>query len=96
MASLWVGATALARSALGLRTLYWPSSRRSMKYLSAEERQELQRAADRSKTFVDVEELGGPQRELVAAFARKLDGLPDDFLEQIKKKVFKSSAGETP
>jgi len=57
---------------------------------------ELQRAADRSKTVVDVDGLPGSQRELVAAFARKLDDLPPALLEQIKKQVFKSVAGDVP
>ena len=45
-------------------------------------------SADRSKTYIDVDALEGSQRELVAAFARKLDDLPPEFLEQIKKMVF--------
>lgn len=57
---------------------------------------ELQRAADRSKTVVDIDGLQGSQRELVAAFARKLHDLPPDFLEEIKKQVFKSVAGDVP
>ena len=64
--------------------------------LTAPEARELEMAADRSKTFVDVESLPGNQRELVAAFARKLDDFPADFLEQIKKRVFKSVAGDLP
>ena len=57
---------------------------------------ELQRAADRSKNVVDIEGLQGGQRELVAAFARKLHDLPPEFLEEIKKQVFKSIAGDVP
>lgn len=57
---------------------------------------ELQRAADRSKTVVDIDGLQGSQRELVAAFARKLHDLPPEFLEEIKKQVFKSIAGDIP
>lgn len=64
--------------------------------LTRSEALELQRAADRSKTVINVDGLQGAQRELVAAFARKLDDLPSEFLEQIKKHVFKSTAGETP
>jgi transcriptional regulator with XRE-family HTH domain len=64
--------------------------------LTKAESLDLQKAADRSKTFVDVDGLKGTQRELVAAFARKLDDLPPEFLEQIKKHVFKSTAGEIP
>jgi len=64
--------------------------------LNALEARELQMAADRSKSIVDVEMLQGTQRELVAAFARKLDDLPPELLEQIKKRVFKSVAGDIP
>jgi transcriptional regulator with XRE-family HTH domain len=64
--------------------------------LNTDEAAELQRAADRSKSAVDVDGLHGAQRELVAAFARKLDGLPPDMVELIRKQVFKSTEGETP
>ena len=64
--------------------------------LSGLEAQELQRTADRSKSAVDVDALGGAQRELVAAFARKLDELPPEVLELIKQQVFKSTEGDVP
>ena len=64
--------------------------------LTQAEALELQRAADRSKTAVDIDGLQGSQRELVAAFARKLHDLPPEFLEEIKKQVFKSTAGDIP
>jgi transcriptional regulator with XRE-family HTH domain len=64
--------------------------------LTTAEAGELQKAADRSKTVIDVDGLHGSQRELVAAFARKVDVLPPEFLEEIKKRVFKSTAGEIP
>jgi transcriptional regulator with XRE-family HTH domain len=65
-------------------------------HLTRAEALELQRAADRSKTAVDIDGLRGSQRELVAAFARKLHDLPAEFLEEIKKQVFKSTAGDIP
>lgn len=64
--------------------------------LTPAEARELEMAADRSRAFVDVDRLKGSQRALVAAFARKLDDLPQDFLEEIKKRVFKSTADEIP
>ena len=64
--------------------------------LNEEEARELQRAADRSKKIVEIEDLKGSDRELVAAFARRLDHLSPEDLEEIKKRVFKSSADETP
>jgi transcriptional regulator with XRE-family HTH domain len=64
--------------------------------LTVAEAAELQKAADRSRSTIDVEGLRGSQREFVAAFARKLDDLPPELLEQIKKKVFKSTDGDIP
>lgn len=64
--------------------------------LTSDEAGELQKAADRSKSVVDVDGLRGPQRELVAAFARKLDDMPPEMLEQIRRQVFKSTGGEIP
>lgn len=64
--------------------------------LTAAEARELRRAADRTRKEVRVEKLPEDQRELVAAFARKLDELPNDLMTQLKKAVLKSSDGETP
>ncbi len=64
--------------------------------LTPTEATEIQRAADRSKAVVDIDGLQGSQRELVAAFARKLHDLPPEFLEEIKKLVFKSNTGDIP
>jgi Zn-dependent peptidase ImmA (M78 family) len=64
--------------------------------LSAIEIRELRRAADRTKKEVKVENLLEDQRELVAAFARKLDEVPPALMAQLKKTILKSSTGETP
>jgi transcriptional regulator with XRE-family HTH domain len=64
--------------------------------LSAEETSELQKAADRSRAEVRVDNVSAPNRELVAAFARKVDEMPTEFLDQIRQRVFKSSNGEAP
>lgn len=64
--------------------------------LTPTEAAELQRAADRSRTAIDIDGLQGNQRELVAAFARRLHDLSPEFLEEIKKQVFKSVAGDIP
>jgi transcriptional regulator with XRE-family HTH domain len=64
--------------------------------LSAAEIRELRRAADRTKKEVPVEELPEDQRELVAAFARKIDELPSDMMEKLKKIVLKSTDDEVP
>lgn len=55
---------------------------------------ELQRAADRTRSEVRVDRLSGQQRELVAAFARKVDEMPAEFLELLKKPVHKSLSCE--
>jgi transcriptional regulator with XRE-family HTH domain len=64
--------------------------------LTEPESGELQVAADRSRSSIDVDSLRGSQRELVAAFARKIDDLPPEFLELIKKQVFKSADTDIP
>ena len=64
--------------------------------LERDETEELQRAADRTRPEIRVDRLSGHQRELVAAFARKVDEMPPDFLDQLKKRVFKSASGESP
>jgi transcriptional regulator with XRE-family HTH domain len=64
--------------------------------LAAAEIKELRRAADRTKKAVTVEQLPEDQRELVAAFARKLDELPNDMLVKLKKIVLKASDDEIP
>lgn len=64
--------------------------------LSEEERNKLRRAADRTRKEVRVEKLQENQRELVAAFARKFDDLPDELLERLRAAVFKSLSSEHP
>jgi Zn-dependent peptidase ImmA (M78 family) len=64
--------------------------------LPAGEIKDLRRAADRTRKEVPVEELPEDQRELVAAFARKIDELPSDMMAKLKKLVLKSSDDEIP
>src|SRR5262249_41539216 len=64
--------------------------------LSAAEIRDLRRAADRTKKEVKVETLPEHQRELVAAFARKLDEVPPALMAQLKKTILKSSTGDIP
>lgn len=64
--------------------------------LSAAEIRDLRRAADRTRKEVKVETLPEDQRELVAAFARKLDAVPPALMAQLKKTILKSSSGEIP
>jgi transcriptional regulator with XRE-family HTH domain len=58
--------------------------------------EKLRRAEDKTKKEVRLDALSSENRELVAAFARKVDELPADLIDALKKKVFKSMSGETP
>lgn len=64
--------------------------------LNKEEVRELRAGKERTREDVNVKHLGGEQRELVAAFARRLDELPANLIEELRKKVLKSVAGEEP
>lgn len=68
---------------------------RAMK-LSAEEIRELRRAADRTRKEVRLDKLPEEDRELVAAFARKLDQVPAAMVAELKKIVLKCSSGDVP
>lgn len=64
--------------------------------LSAEEVRRLRSAAEKTRKEVRVDNLAGHERELVAAFARKLDDVPDAILKELKKIVLKSIDGDIP
>lgn len=68
---------------------------RAMK-LSTEELATLRKAADRTRKHVSIEKLPENQREIVAAFARRLDKVPPDMMAELKKIVLKSSDNEQP
>jgi transcriptional regulator with XRE-family HTH domain len=64
--------------------------------LSPTQSRELRGAADRTRKDVRVQGLSEDQRELVAAFARRIDELDEDMLVTLRRAVLKSTAGETP
>lgn len=64
--------------------------------INADEVRVLRRAADRTRKEIRVEALPDEQRELLAAFARKLDDVPAELMDQLKKIVLKSSSQDTP
>jgi transcriptional regulator with XRE-family HTH domain len=64
--------------------------------LSEAELRELERAADQARKEVRLDKMPADQRELVAAFARRLDSIPPELIEALKKVVLKSLAGEIP
>jgi transcriptional regulator with XRE-family HTH domain len=64
--------------------------------LSTEELATLRKAADRTRKHVSIEKLPENQREIVAAFARRLDKVPPAMMAELKKIVLKSSDNEQP
>lgn len=56
----------------------------------------LRKAADRTRQVVKIEKLPEDQRELVAAFARRLDKVPPDIMAELKKIVLKSMNEDQP
>lgn len=64
--------------------------------LNPAQAEELERAADKTRTEVRIDHLPLNQRELVAAFARKVDELPADLANQIKKLILKTVDSEIP
>lgn len=74
---------------------YVARSARAMN-LTAPEIRILQRAADQARKEVRVDKMPAEQRELVAAFARRLDEIPPDIMKALKNVVLKSVFGEIP
>ena len=65
--------------------------------LSTEELSKLRKAADRTRKYVTIERLPENKREIVAAFARTVDGMTADQLADLQTKiVLESLAGEQP
>ena len=68
--------------------------------LSPEETEEVQGAADRTRKEIPVSNLEGEQRELVAAFARKVNGFSESDLAKLREQIFKvglkSIGGDIP
>jgi len=64
--------------------------------LSQAELRDLQSAADKTRTDIRLDKMPAEQRELVAAFARRLDDIPADMMKALKKVVLKSLFGEIP
>jgi transcriptional regulator with XRE-family HTH domain len=55
--------------------------------LTAVELRDLRGAVDRTRKEVRVDDLRGDQREMVAAFARKIDDLSPTVLEQLRQEL---------
>lgn len=64
--------------------------------LTADQIRALEAAADQTRKEVKVDNLSHNDRELVAAFARQLDDVPQDLREALRRIVLKSQDGEIP
>jgi transcriptional regulator with XRE-family HTH domain len=64
--------------------------------LRAEYIAKLRRAADRTRKEIRVDNKTEEDRELIAAFARRLDEVPSAPIERLKKLLLKSISGEIP
>lgn len=64
--------------------------------LTAAQIRELRSAKDQTLKEVKVDHLPAERRELIAAFARRLDELPVGFLDEVRKRVLKSCDGDVP
>src|SRR5262249_31786237 len=64
--------------------------------LSVDDLGALRKAADRTRKEIRIEKLREDERELVAAFARRLDKVPPHVMAELKKIILKSSSGEQP
>lgn len=62
--------------------------------LTASEVKALRRAADQTRKEVRVDALPGAQRELLAAFARNFDDVPDDMIVQLRDRLGLKSNGD--
>lgn len=63
---------------------------------SAAELAAIRKAIDQTRKEVRLDDKKHEDRELIAAFARRLDELPPNTLEELKKLLLKSEAGEVP
>lgn len=64
--------------------------------LNIEQTSLLRSAVDRTRKEIRTDRLKEDQRELVAVFARRIDEIPDDMLEKLKKEILKSNGGDIP
>ena len=64
--------------------------------LTAAESRALRHASDRTRKDVRVDHLSPEQRELVAAFARKPNAVPDDVIVKLRRALLKSVSNEVP
>lgn len=64
--------------------------------LTKQEIAELTKAKARTNSFVSVKHLPAEQREMVAAFARRMDEIPSEILDEMRKSLLKSMDDEIP
>jgi Zn-dependent peptidase ImmA (M78 family)/transcriptional regulator with XRE-family HTH domain len=64
--------------------------------LGAAETKSLRSAAEQTRKEVRVDHLRAEQRELVSAFARRMDDVPANIIDGLRKSVLKAENGESP
>jgi transcriptional regulator with XRE-family HTH domain len=64
--------------------------------LTTEEARSLRSAKEKTLKEVRVDHLASEQREMIAAFARSIDDIPEAVLEQLRNSIFKSTDDEVP
>jgi len=64
--------------------------------LSTEELSGIRKSVDRTRKEVRVDDKKEDDRELIAAFARRLDEIPQDDLDKLKNLLLKSKDDEVP
>jgi Zn-dependent peptidase ImmA (M78 family)/transcriptional regulator with XRE-family HTH domain len=64
--------------------------------LSSTQVRELNSAQVQTRKEVRVDHLRGDQREFISALARRLEDLPQNVIDDLKKKYLKAGAGEVP
>jgi transcriptional regulator with XRE-family HTH domain len=93
MSSAFVSAVETGRKPIPIG---YPAMAGAAMGLSREEIERLERAADKAKSQISLENLSSDKRELLAAFARRPDDVPQHLLDELRKAVFKSSGSDIP
>lgn len=64
--------------------------------LTPEQHRQLRSAKDQTIKEVRIDRLSADNREMVAAFARRLDELPPELIAELRKEIMKSRQDEVP
>lgn len=98
-AGLGLSSTFVSALETGKKSIPWGYVAKTMvgMSLSQEEAWALRIAADRTRVVVRVDGLSADQRELVAAFARGVDRLPEALAAEVKRAITRPLwSGQSP